>query len=615
MQTFPNAKPFNAIPVFAALLLALVTGIGGGEIKSPIRSVVVFGDSTTASRVVDGKTIPVYADVLAAEGKPWGVQFFNAGVPGNTTADARARFERDVLSRKPDLVIVQFAINDAAVDVWRSPAASEPRVALKAYAENLRHFVAESRRDGANVILMTPNPIRWTPKLRELYGKPPYQADDADGFNVVLKDYAQAVRDVAKETGVGLVDVFAAFQKFGAETNHSTDELLLDGMHPNAQGHRLVAELLREKIAAMTLASGNASQVFKPAGGGVEIDSRATELAEQVQGPFVRLGDGRLLTVNESNCLTSSDEGATWQAKAIFPDAAKFKISQERVILRTREGVVIVAFMNYAEKHWTWDDKIGDAPGAVLPNYVMRSPDDGATWEPPQKLHDDWTGAVRTILQTRSGRVVFTSMQMRHNPGRHTVLTYGSDDQGKSWRASNVLDMGGAGHHDGLTEATIVELKNGKLLKLIRTNWGRFWRAESDDEGRTWKLLGPSDISASASPGQLLRLASGRIVLVWNREFPEGANSFPRSGGDRLWSAVPTSVFRAELSMAFSDDECKTWSQPVVIARKTQQPKPGERAWLSYAYLFERTPGELWVTTMQGGVRLSLPLADFGPAR
>ena len=67
--------------------------------------------------------------------------------------------------------------------------------------------------------------------------------------------------------------------------------------------------------------------------------------------------------------------------------------------------------------------------------------------------------------------------------------------------------------------------------------------------------------------------------------------------------------------MAFSDDECKTWSQPVVIARKTQQPKPGERAWLSYAYLFERTPGELWVTTMQGGVRLSLPVADFVPAR
>ena len=211
----------------------------------------------------------------------------------------------------------------------------------------------------------------------------------------------------------------------------------------------------------------------------------------QVQGPFVRLGDGRLLTLDETNCLTSADNGKTWQGKRIFPDAGKFKISNERVILRTREGVLIAAFMNMAEKNWMWDDKLGDAPGAVLPNYVMRSTDDGATWEAPQKLHDDWTGAVRTILQTRSGRVVFTSMQMRHKPGRHTVLTYGSDDLGRTWRASNVIDMGGAGHHDGVTEATMVELKNGRLLKFIRTNWGRFWVAESADEGRTWNPLWP----------------------------------------------------------------------------------------------------------------------------
>ena len=226
------------------------------------------------------------------------------------------------------------------------------------------------------------------------------------------------------------------------------------------------------------------------------------------------------------------------------------------------------------------------------------------------KLHDDWTGAEREILQTRSGRVVFSSMKMRHNPGRHTVLTYCSDDQGQTWKASNVIDLGGAGNHDGVTEATLVELKNGRLLKLIRTNWGRFWIAESADEGLTWQTLGPSDIPASASPGQLRRLQSGRIVLVWNREFPEGLNTFPLSGGDRDWSATPASVFRGELSMAFSDDECKTWTQPVVIARKAEA-----RAHLAYPYVFEAAPGELWITTMQGGVRLKLREADFASAQ
>ena len=31
----------------------------------------------------------------------------------------------------------------------------------------------------------------------------------------------------------------------------------------------------------------------------------------------------------------------------------------------------------------------------------------------------------------------------------------------------------------------------------------------------------------------------------------------------------------------------------------------------SYPYLYERQPGELWITTMQGGIRLQLEEADF----
>jgi sialidase-1 len=106
----------------------------------------------------------------------------------------------------------------------------------------------------------------------------------------------------------------------------------------------------------------------------------------------------------------------------------------------------------------------------------------------------------------------------------------------------------------------------------------------------------------------LRRLQSGRIVMVWNQQFPEGKNSYALSGGDRNWSATPASVFRGELSIAFSDDEGKTWTQPVVIARKS-----GPRVRLAYPFLFEATPGELWITTMQGEVRLKLREADFCP--
>jgi predicted neuraminidase len=195
-------------------------------------------------------------------------------------------------------------------------------------------------------------------------------------------------------------------------------------------------------------------------------------------------------------------------------------------------------------------------------------------------------------------------MKMLHNPGRHAVMTYASDDAGRTWMASNLIDYGGIGHHDGATEATLVELKDDRLMKYIRTNWGQFWRAESTDGGHYWHTIGPSGVDASSAPGLLFRTQSGRIALFWNRALPEGQTDYPLNGGDRRWSAVPCSNHREELSLAWSDDECESWSAPIVLARK-------EGGWLSYPYAFEAEPGVIWLTTMQGNVRMRLRESDF----
>jgi hypothetical protein len=76
-------------------------------------------------------------------------------------------------------------------------------------------------------------------------------------------------------------------------------------------------------------------------------------------------------------------------------------------------------------------------------------------------------------------------------------------------------------------------------------------------------------------------------------------------GGDGLWSSIPVSNFRAELSVTFSEDECESWSAPVVVARD-----PGEE-WISYPYAFEVEPGVIWLTTMQSGLRVKIREADF----
>jgi sialidase-1 len=328
---------------------------------------------------------------------------------------------------------------------------------------------------------------------------------------------------------------------------------------------------------------------------GYWIHPRVEEIPGLKTGPFVRLADGRILTVEGNMCCISGDGGKTWSESPIFADPGRFEIRVERVLLRTRSGAIILAFANDKERTgWNWDEDLHDAPGAKIPTYAIRSLDEGKTWRDLQKLHDEWTGANRDIIETKAGNVVFTSRMMRHDPGHHTSLTYTSKTDGLNWIRSNVIDLGGVGHHAGVTEATVEQLRDGRLWMLLRTNWGVFWEAYSDDEGLAWKHFKPTTIDASSAPGMLKRLASGRLILIWNRRFPEGRAEYPLMGGDGNWSEVKCSNHREELSIMFSDDDGKTWSDPVVIAKVTE--KSPTRT-LAYPRFFEASPGEIWITT------------------
>ena len=346
------------------------------------------------------------------------------------------------------------------------------------------------------------------------------------------------------------------------------------------------------------------SDLTKTTESGAVIHDLAEDMPGLMMGPFAQLPCGAILGVDGNAARTSSDGGQSWEAHDLFGPSDDMDVSSERAVIVTRTGTVILAFMNLAERAWTWSDNLRDAPGAILPTCVVRSLDGGRTWQDLQKLHSEWTGAIRDIIETRDGRIVFTTMKFLENPGRHAVLTYSSADDGETWEPSNVVDLGGNGHHGGVTEATIVELCDGRIMKYMRTNWGQFWVAYSTDGGGSWHPMGPSGIDASSAPGLLQRPASGRIMLLWNRLYPEGESSYPLSGGDCLWSATPVSNHRGELSVAFSEDEGRTWSMPVVIARNPD-------AWLAYPYAFEAGPGVLWVTTMQGGLRVTVREEDF----
>jgi hypothetical protein len=149
-------------------------------------------------------------------------------------------------------------------------------------------------------------------------------------------------------------------------------------------------------------------------------------------------------------------------------------------------------------------------------------------------------------------------------------------------------------------------MRDGSLKMLLRTNWGYFWETTSTNNGMTWENVKSTPIDASSSPGMFKRLKSGRLVLVWNRYYPQGKKTYPLRGGDYNFSASPVSMHREEISIMFSEDDGKHWSKPVVIG-KTTEPKTQ----IAYPYLFEKKPGELWISFAFSKLRISLYEKDF----
>jgi sialidase-1 len=339
-------------------------------------------------------------------------------------------------------------------------------------------------------------------------------------------------------------------------------------------------------VAALVTPLPAADPVLHPAG---------EKLPFTHQGPFVTTGDGAILCIEAKAALRSTDEGRTWSSTPLFADPKQYTVSNERALLRTREGVVIAAFINLVErrapKDWGWGAPGVDWRGFVLPTCTMRSTDDGKTWEAPVKLSDPWCGCVHSMIQLAGGRIVLAGQEIIE-PWRHATVMWVSDDLGRTWQRGSVLDYGvGAHDHAGSIEGSLLERKDGSVLLLLRTESGHLWQATSRD-GLNWEGLAATAIPSVTCCPQLGRLADGRAALLWNAP-PRHA---PKNG-----------TSRAELSLAFSEDDGATWSDPVIVAANYEG---GGR--VSYPYLYERRPGELWITTMQGGLRMRVNVSDLG---
>jgi BNR repeat-like domain len=271
---------------------------------------------------------------------------------------------------------------------------------------------------------------------------------------------------------------------------------------------------------------------------------------DDIRYKFVRLRDGTLVGLFDGRTVHpdgppsetvkakySKDNGVTWsKAAPLLPipsDPGTWSIA-EAVVDHDDELHAFFMIVGSGLQVTGGEGErplVGELLGSRIDIGYIRSTNLRTQWSKPRVLWIGYTGALNSAIQMRSGRILlpFSYLTARNwgnrgeglaaftFVGQYNCTVIYSDDGGNNWHLGTDLmvpvpDIVSA---YGAVEPVVVQLEDGRVWNLIRTQMGRFWESYSTD-GAKWSEPRPTSIISSDSPAGLVRLSDGRIVLLWN---------------------------------------------------------------------------------------------------
>ena len=179
-------------------------------------TIVALGDSITAGFAVRRGFPSFWREMLQQKYPEARLELINSGVSGDTTLDGLARLDWAVLSYEPDLVTINFGINDSVLGLG-----------LDEFEMNLVEIVRRIRAGpDSEILLLSSQPLETPP------------------YDKIVRDYYQTIERVAEEMDVGFVNVYEAWME-RVRAGTPLGSLVIPGLdHPNEAGYRIIAEEL-----------------------------------------------------------------------------------------------------------------------------------------------------------------------------------------------------------------------------------------------------------------------------------------------------------------------------------------------------------------------------------
>lgn len=292
----------------------------------------------------------------------------------------------------------------------------------------------------------------------------------------------------------------------------------------------------------------------------------------QSEGDIVVLKDGSLLAAWSDfyekasdhapariSAARSTDGGRSWSPRFTLQENTGGSNVMSASLLRARSGELLFF---YLQKNSRSDLKV----------LVRRSADEAKTWSAPVTVTAEAGYHVMNnarVIQLASGRLlapVATTQEVGTKNDNFQTAVYFSDDEGRTWRRSRTLV---SAPKRGAMEPGLIELRDGRVRQIIRTQLGTIWHSISSDGGDTWSPAASWGIVSPEAPATIAREPGGgdwllvlNPAVVWGD--PEKTVFGANHGGPRR-----------PLAARLSRDEGETWGEP-----RTLEADPG----LAHAY-------------------------------
>jgi lysophospholipase L1-like esterase len=196
-------------------------------------SIIFFGDSLTAlagreepKQYVSKGYVRIVREKLKQTHSGLGVQIDWVATGGHTVPDLLKRVDKDVIAKKPTIVVIQIGCNDAR------------RIPKELFQTSLIELIDRLQAANIQVIQCTLTSV----------GE---KHDGTNQHDAKLEEFAQVEREVAKAKKVPLNDLrkaFVAHWKAHNPDNQPSGILTYDGNHFTQAGHDFVAEQMLKKF-------------------------------------------------------------------------------------------------------------------------------------------------------------------------------------------------------------------------------------------------------------------------------------------------------------------------------------------------------------------------------